>query len=175
MTACYAIYPLTPMLVLGWFAFRRDRENFLLVRRTLMVSFYLGYCCYILLPVSGPLSMLPPAAPGFIESTTIYAFLEANFRYVGDCFPSLHTANPWLMVWTGRRGFPRWLLLASCLVCCGITLSTMVLRLHYGVDVLAGLLWAFTIPALARLTLLATKPEQALQTMTSSGAPAGVK
>jgi len=153
MTACYALYPLTPMLMLGWFALNRDRANFLLVRRTLIVSFYLGYCSYILIPVSGPLSLLPPAPPGFIESTSIYAFLANNFRYVADCFPSLHTANPWLMVWVGRKGFPRWLLAGACLVCCGITLSTMALRLHYGIDVVAGLAWVFSVAPLARATL----------------------
>ena len=87
------------------------------------------------------------------ESTSIYAFLANNFRYVADCFPSLHTANPWLMVWVGRKGFPRWLLAGACLVCCGITLSTMALRLHYGIDVVAGLAWVFSVAPLARATL----------------------
>jgi putative effector of murein hydrolase LrgA (UPF0299 family) len=153
MTAFYALYPVMPILVLGWFALRHDRKNFFLVRRTLIVSFYLGYCTYILIPVSGPLTLLPQSAPGFIEATSVYVFLASNFRYIGDCFPSLHTANPWLMLWTGRAGFPRWLLVLGCFTCSGITLSTIALRLHYGVDVLAGVAWVFLIPPLARLTL----------------------
>jgi membrane-associated phospholipid phosphatase len=154
MTACYALYPLTPILVLGWFALRRDRASFFLVRRTLIVSFYLGYTVYILVPVSGPQTLV--ASQSFIESTSIYAFLASNFRYVGDCFPSLHTANPWLMTWVCRKAFPRWLLILACIVCCGITLSTMALGLHYGVDVLAGLAWVFLIAPLARHTLPTT-------------------
>ncbi|MDR3792489.1 MAG: phosphatase PAP2 family protein [Terracidiphilus sp.] len=153
MTACYALYPLTPILVLGWFALRGDRASFLLVRRTLIVSFYLGYTVYILVPVSGPQTLLASASQGFIESTSGYAFLAGNFRYIGDCFPSLHTANPWLMTWVCRKAFPRWLLAVACIVCCGITLSTMALGLHYGIDVLAGLAWVFLIAPLARLTL----------------------
>jgi membrane-associated phospholipid phosphatase len=36
---------------------------------------------------------------------------------------------------------------------CGITLSTIALQVHYGVDVLAGLAWVFLIAAVAKATL----------------------
>jgi membrane-associated phospholipid phosphatase len=36
---------------------------------------------------------------------------------------------------------------------CGITLSTIALEVHYGIDVLAGLAWVFLIAAVAKATL----------------------
>ncbi len=153
MSAFYALYPFTPLLAVGWFMFKRDREQFRLVRRALILSLYAGYCCYLLIPVSGPLSLLGPRLPDFLESTRIYSFLADNFRYRYDCFPSLHTANPWLVVWLSRGKLPRGLIIGAVIVCCGITLSTIALQVHYGIDDLAGLAWIFLIAPVARATL----------------------
>jgi membrane-associated phospholipid phosphatase len=153
MTCFYSIYPLTPLIALSWFMFKGDMEQLRLVRRAVLISLYLGYCCYILLPVSGPLSLTTPATPLFIQSTLPYTFLMANFRYAYDCFPSLHTANPWLIVWLCRGKLPRWLMAVAVTVCIGITLSTIALRFHYAIDDLAGLVWAYLIALLARASL----------------------
>jgi len=152
MASFYALYPFTPLIALGWFLYKRDNAQFHLVRRTLLISLYGGYCCYILVPVAGPLS-LTKLSPLFIDSTTTYKFLMDNFRYRYDCFPSLHTANPWLLLWLCRNKLPRPVVAAGVIVCAVITLSTMALRLHYGVDVLAGLLWAWLMSLLGRATL----------------------
>jgi len=36
---------------------------------------------------------------------------------------------------------------------CGITLSTIALQVHYGIDVLAGLAWVFLMAKVAKATL----------------------
>jgi len=36
---------------------------------------------------------------------------------------------------------------------CGITVSTVALQVHYGIDVLAGLGWVFLMAAVAKATL----------------------
>jgi hypothetical protein len=153
MSAFYAIYPLTPILALSWFSLNGDRTQLLRVRRALIVSFYCGYTLYLLIPVSGPLSLIPMRSQVYLESTRIYSFLADNFRYAYDCFPSLHTANPWLIVWLSRGKFPPWLMGAAIATCCGITLSTIALAVHFGVDDLAGFVWVFLIAAIAPLTL----------------------
>ena len=153
MSDFYALYPFIPPLAVGWFLLRGEREQFRLVRRALIVSLYSGYVCYLLIPVSGPLSLAAAASPTYLESTRVYSFLASNFRYLYDCFPSLHTANPWLVVWLSRGKVPWWLMAAAVTACCGITLSTVALQLHYGIDVLAGLVWVFLIAAAARATL----------------------
>jgi membrane-associated phospholipid phosphatase len=153
MSCFYGLYPFTPILAVLWFLCKGDTAQLRLVRRAMILSLFAGYCCYLLIPVSGPLSVFTPASPIFIQSTLTYTFLMGNFRYVYDCFPSLHTANPWLIVWLCRGKFPRWLLAASILVCCGITFSTIALRMHYGIDDIAGLAWAALIAGLASKTL----------------------
>jgi membrane-associated phospholipid phosphatase len=147
------LYPFTPLLAVGWYLCTGDRKQFRLVRRALVISLYSGYLCYLLIPVSGPLTLAGATQSNFLESTRTYSFLESNFRYIYDCFPSLHTANPWLIVWLSRGKVPWWLMAAAVGAACGITLSTVALQVHYGVDVLAGLAWVFPIAAVAKATL----------------------
>ncbi len=153
MSGFYALYPFTPLLAVGWFLWTGDRKQFHLVRRALIVSLYSGYICYLLIPVSGPLTLADTTQSNFLESTRTYSFLESNFRYLYDCFPSLHTANPWLIVWLSRGKVPWWLMAAGVCAACGITLSTIALEVHYGIDVLAGFVWVFLMAAVARATL----------------------
>lgn len=162
MSYLYALYPMIPPFLLAWFWFRRQLPHFYLARRTLIVSYTLGYICYLLFPVSGPLTLVPASAPNFLESTSVYAFLAGNFRYAYDCFPSLHTANPWLLVWISRGKLPRWLMAAAIAAAAGITLSTLALQVHYGVDDIAGIAWVFLIAPLAR----ATMPRQTISEQT---------
>lgn len=152
MSGFYALYPFTPLLAVGWFLWTGERRQFHLMRRALILSLYSGYVCYLLIPVSGPLT-LAGTTSNFLESTRVYSFLESNFRYAYDCFPSLHTANPWLIVWLSRGKVPEWLMAAAVTAACGITISTLALQVHYGIDVLAGLAWVFLIAAVARVSL----------------------
>ncbi len=152
MASFYALYPFTPIIAVGWFLLKGDAAQFRLIRRTVLISLYCGYCCYILIPVAGPLTITTPK-PLFIQHTTNYMFLMNNFRYAYDCFPSLHTANPWLIVWLCRGKLPRSVMAVAVVVCMGITLSTVALRMHYGVDIVAGLVWAWLMARVGRATL----------------------
>jgi hypothetical protein len=153
MSYFYGLYPFTPLIALAWFLYKGDDAQFRLIRRTLLISFFLGYSCYILIPVAGPLSITPNAPLPYIETTAGYIFLAGNFRFEFDCFPSLHTANPWLLVWLSRGKLPGWLMTAAIVACCGITLSTVALEVHYGIDDLAALAWIFPIALLGRASL----------------------
>ena len=153
MAGLYAAYPFTPLAAMAWFYFKGDVAQFRLIRRAMVISLYLGYCCYVLVPVSGPLSLMGPGARSFLQSTETYTFLADNFRYGFDCFPSLHTANPWLIVWLCRGRLPGWVMTASIAVCVGITFSTIALKVHYGIDDVAGLAWALLMAQLARATM----------------------
>jgi membrane-associated phospholipid phosphatase len=153
MSGFYALYPFTPLLAVGWFLWTGDRKQFRLVRRTLIISLYTGYCCYLLIPVSGPLTLAATTSSNFLESTSTYSFLESNFRYAYDCFPSLHAANSWLIVWLSRGKAPGWLMAAAVIAACGITLSTVALQVHYGIDVLAGFAWIFLMAVAAKASL----------------------
>ena len=67
MSGFYALYPFTPLLAVGWFLWTGDRKQFRLVRRALILSLYTGYCCYLLIPVSGPLTLAAATSSNFLE------------------------------------------------------------------------------------------------------------
>jgi membrane-associated phospholipid phosphatase len=172
MACFYGFYPFMPILAVIWFLYRGDTAQLRLVRRTIILSLFAGYSCYILIPVAGPLAISTQAAPIFIQSTLTYTFLMGNFRYAFDCFPSLHTANPWLLVWICRGKFPRWFMAIAITICSCITLSTIALRMHYGIDDIAGLVWIFPIAYLARKTLPRAAAQSAPNSpSTSTAAP----
>ena len=101
-----------------------------------------GFAGYFLLPAAGPaFTVLPDAgAQGFIAPHVI-AIVKDGVTGM-DVFPSLHTALPLFItafLWRDGRRLAA-LLLAP--VSLGIVVSTVFLRYHYGVDVLAGMLLA---------------------------------
>jgi membrane-associated phospholipid phosphatase len=130
------------LLVYAYFGLR-DRQLFGRLRRGLVLGLLGGYVFYVLVPVAGPLYAIPERFGTAIDA---WPLLERRafdaLRYQWDCFPSLHTAIPWLLTGLGWRCFG-WRLRALCVAgAVGVTLSTVALRYHYGIDVLAGLAWA---------------------------------
>jgi membrane-associated phospholipid phosphatase len=152
MTIFYGLYYAAPVAALGWFMIAGDMAQFRLIRRGVVIALYGGYCSYVLIPVAGPLSMPAAVKPLFFGTMTGFQFLLAHYRYSFDCFPSLHTTIPWLLVLLCRNKLPGWLMTIAVLASIGVTLSTIALRLHYGVDVLAGLAWAWAAAVLARVS-----------------------
>ena len=152
MSAFYSLYYVAPIAAMGWFTIAEDVAQLRLIRRGLLIGLYGGYCSYVLIPVAGPLSVPGLVKPLFFEQMTGFQFLMDNFRYAFDCFPSLHTAIPWLLVLLCWNKLPRWLMAVAIICSLGVTVSTVALRFHYGVDVLAGLAWAWTAATLARLS-----------------------
>ncbi len=68
-----------------------------------------------------------------------------------DCFPSLHVALSTIVLWYGARNGRRWFWALLPLVLAN-WVSTMYLRYHYAVDILAG--WACATLAIALGALL---------------------
>jgi membrane-associated phospholipid phosphatase len=118
---------------------------------TLMV-FAIGQLGYTAVPGFGPVGYLKdqfhgPVAGGFWWSC-VWGTVQAGGA-MKDIFPSLHTAVPfWFTLYalhqarTDRRW--RWPARVTGFFSANIIVSTMLLRWHYGVDVLAGLLLAST-------------------------------
>jgi membrane-associated phospholipid phosphatase len=133
------------LMVYAYFGLR-DRRLFWRLRRGLVLGLLGGYVFYVLVPVAGPLQTIPERFSTEIDAWPLLA--RHNFdalRYQWDCFPSLHTAIPWLLTGLGWR-FLGWRLRTACVIAAvGVTLSTVALRYHYGIDVLAGLAWAWLV------------------------------
>lgn len=128
-----------------------------------LVVFCLGQLGYMSVPAVGPIRYLTasfhgPVNGGFFWSCVTHA-VEAGSA-MKDVFPSLHTAVPtWLTLFAFRRArFDRRWLIPSRVTgffAANIVISTMMLRWHYAIDVVAGLalatLAATLAPRLARL------------------------
>ncbi len=147
----FGVYYGGPAFLLGWIYFKKcDYRLFAGLRHMLVLAFLGGYCIYILVPVAGPLFLIGDQFSTPIPSHPAVQTLTFTYRYNWDCFPSLHTAIPWLLtlaVWTTMRPAGRFLCVLSSL---GITASTILLRLHYGIDLIAGMVWALSVYAFCR-------------------------
>ena len=141
------VYYLGPVLLLGYAYFLvNDRPLFLMMRRALMFGLLGGYIVYLLVPVAGPLFLIGEQfTHPILTQPELRRLTFSVLRYNWDCFPSLHTAIPWLLTivaWPKLHRGAR----VSCLVAAiGVTASTIILRFHYGIDIIAGLLWAVLI------------------------------
>jgi membrane-associated phospholipid phosphatase len=104
----------------------------------------IGFLGYTLVPAAGPHLAMPelfsiPLEGGLLSK--VNAAVVGNGSNHVDVFPSLHTAvTVFLMgwLWTHRRR----LFLMLLPVAAGIVISTIYLRYHYAVDVIAGLFLA---------------------------------
>lgn len=167
MAVSYSLYYLMPFFVLSYLFIRGDIKKFLVVRRGLIFGLYGGYLCYILIPVAGPMAGDIKLEPLFYENALSYEYIYQNFRYSFDCFPSLHTAIPWILVilsWSALSSKMKFLL---CAISIMITMSTIALRYHYGIDVIAGVVWAIICSFFACKTWRLSEAEKELNAMPS--------
>lgn len=141
----YGAYVLYPLLTGLLFYYEEKREAFEDFALGFGLCMYLGFVGYVCIPAVGPISGLlelysTPTVPG----SDLSAFREAvveKYRYIRDAFPSLHTANSLFCVLLIRRHYPR-LFWVALFFEANLLLSTIYLRMHYTVDVVAGVLLA---------------------------------
>ena len=145
---CYASYYFLPV-ILGWALYRRGRmreyrEGLALI----LLAFFTSYLVYFLVPALPPVRHeaalghtrlwgQDPATLGYGLAQWIRVTLTALELEMRDCFPSGHTEVALVTLacaWRFHRGLFRGML-APVL---GLILSTVYLRYHYAVDVLAG-------------------------------------
>tara|TARA_B100001971_G_C18201634_1_gene544993 strand:+ start:88 stop:1068 length:981 start_codon:yes stop_codon:yes gene_type:complete len=99
----------------------------------------LGYVGYMLMPAVGPLDELGPRTGGWLTDVG-GAFIIQRSNGV-DVFPSIHiAASLYLLLFDfqHRRNHFWWVLAPTV----GLWISTIYLRYHYGVDLVAGVILA---------------------------------
>ena len=118
----------------------------------LTLAYFLSFIGYFLFPAIGPRFTLEHARP--LEGLWLrdrladwVYFMESHPR---DCFPSGHTAIPLVTLWLARR-FNRLLFRIYLPIVAGLIISTVYLRYHYVVDVIAGIALAGFAVSLERL------------------------
>jgi membrane-associated phospholipid phosphatase len=147
MTFCYALYFVYPTIVL---AITYSRDEFILFREfglALSLAFYLGLLGYVLVPAIGPRYAMAAELGVPLDGIWLTARAAAAWNALEsikrDCFPSLHTALTTISLiyfWRYRNAW-KWgrLLLSVCApLIFSLWCSTIYLRYHYFVDVLAG-------------------------------------
>ena len=130
----------------------------------ILLCFYLSYAGYLLVPAIGPrftLSHLQTAGlqvTPFIE--TIQDALNALEKNKTDAFPSGHTAVSLMSLYYAWKEREKKLFAGLIPVVTGLIISTVYLRYHYVIDVIAGIaLTGLTIalaPGLQRLLTIAS-------------------
>jgi hypothetical protein len=126
-----------------------------------LIVFCIGQIGYIAVPAFGPVRYLASSYAGPLNGGFFWGCVTKTVEAgsaMKDVFPSLHTAVPtWLTLFSLRRAGVdrrwRWPARAVGFFAANIIVSTMLLRWHYAIDVVAGLtLAAFAAFASGRLT-----------------------
>jgi membrane-associated phospholipid phosphatase len=152
MSACYAsffwIAPLVPALLL----LARRRQEFRQALLGIITCFYLGYALYVALPAAPPRLYLAREFHMQLRGYPLQALSQSALELLPAdsraAFPSLHAAISLLALIYAWRHLRPWLvLLVPGAV--GLWASTIYLRHHYFVDLIAGWLLAPTAFVLA--------------------------
>lgn len=149
--SCYYFVP----IVLGIVLWRRETPDFYFWVFVVVLGFYVSYLGYISVPATGPRFLPEIAKAQTVPLTGIWLFasvremLDRAEGITRDCFPSGHTELSLLVLYYARVFHKRvfwWLLPIGT----GIIISTVYLRYHYLIDVVAGALVAIVIIAIAK-------------------------
>ncbi len=140
---CYALYFLYFPLTLGVMYMLKDKKAFHITSFSVMLTIYVGYIGYLLFPCVGPilaqhhLHTVPLQGDGAFAWYQGVVEIYGSYRDYFHCFPSLHfavTAVFWFFTWK----YVRWLFYIYAPMILSLWFSTMYLRWHYVVDILAG-------------------------------------
>jgi membrane-associated phospholipid phosphatase len=151
----YSTYYFLP-IILGAVLWRNtDREKFHFWVFVVVLGFYLSYLGYIAVPAVGPrfLSSILEAQSKPLTGVWLFHSIRETLDnaegFTRDCFPSGHTELTLLVLYYARKFHRRtfWWLLPFGI---GIIVSTVYLRYHYVIDVIAGALIAVAIIIVAK-------------------------
>jgi membrane-associated phospholipid phosphatase len=127
-----------------------------------ILVFCIGQLGYVAVPAYGPVVALRSAFAGPLQGGLFWGFVSQTVAAGGamkDVFPSLHTAVPiWFALFAFHRARTdrrfRWPARITAFFAANIVFSTMFLRWHYAVDVIAGVVLAVSVgllvPRIAR-------------------------
>ena len=123
----------------------------------------IGFVGYLLVPARGPWLAIPeafahPVAGGWMTALN-RGVVDRGSSGV-DVFPSLHVAASAFMLFFDRR-YARWRYRLYLPAAVGLWFSTLYLRFHYGIDVIAGALVAWV--ALRMAFAIARRDDESIE------------
>jgi membrane-associated phospholipid phosphatase len=145
MQLAYVTYYFLPFIVAAPLYRQRQLRQFRMLLCALMLGYYGSYLLYFLTPARGPRFYLADAQTiplqGWMFTSFCQRALDVLEGVQRDAFPSGHTAVALIalvMVARYRRHWSPILLITVV----SLLISTVYLRYHYVIDVLAGILFA---------------------------------
>lgn len=169
LQAAYISYYGMPIALVLALYFREDKNAFNGAAFGIVLCFYLSYIGYLLVPAVGPRFTLNHAQTADLQTGPITLWIRQTLDGLEhnktDAFPSGHTAVALVTLvyaWKYREKVLSWILVPAV---SALIISTVYLRYHYVVDVIAGIL-------LAALTVLIA-PKTYRLFSGSSGNPQG--
>lgn len=135
--ASFYVIPATTVVVIGW---RRGRDAFDFALVTVTFCFFLSYLGYLLWPTLPPFSYLPHGGPlqGVWLTEELHRAIDGAELHRWNCFPSGHTMLSLVSLTLAWRVRPLFFCMLPVVVL--LVFSTLALRYHYFVDVVAGAL-----------------------------------
>jgi membrane-associated phospholipid phosphatase len=131
------------IIYLSWFALTygsifimwwSGRQAILEYSAATLMTFYIGYLIYIIVPAFGPIFTYSYFTP----MTGLTAMMKDRFTPVADAFPSLHTGISVIMFILVHKYSKKWFWFYAPVTVL-IIISTVYLRIHYAIDVIAGI------------------------------------
>jgi membrane-associated phospholipid phosphatase len=148
-------------ILLMW---RYGRKALLEYTTTALLTFYIGYIFYIIVPALGPLFTFSFSKP--INGLAAMMLDSASFTPAPDAFPSLHTGIAVVMLVVVWRYCKKWTWIYAPVIA-AIIISTMYLRIHYGIDVIAGVFLSMITTWLCPLIINFWQKEQESRTISA--------
>jgi membrane-associated phospholipid phosphatase len=142
LALAYISYYFIPLILILILYFKGRSNEFFLTAGTLLLGYYICYIIYIFMPAIGPRFTLAslqqiPLNGGIIMNTIVDTLnaLEGNKR---DCFPSGHTQIVLISLWFAFK-YRRPLFWIYLPIIIALIISTVYLRYHYVIDLVAGI------------------------------------
>jgi membrane-associated phospholipid phosphatase len=142
LALAYISYYFIPLILILILYFKGRSNEFFLTAGTLLLGYYICYIIYIFMPAIGPRFTLAslqriPLNGGIIMNTVVDTLnaLEGNKR---DCFPSGHTQIVLISLWFAFK-YRRPLFWIYLPIIIALIISTVYLRYHYVIDLVAGI------------------------------------
>jgi membrane-associated phospholipid phosphatase len=145
LALAYASYYFIPVILIVILYFWGKEEEFSVTISTLLLGYYLSFVGYITMPTIGPRFTLAslqhiPLEGGGVSGSVIHILNVVEGTKM-DCFPSGHTQMTLISLWFAFR-YRRplfWIYLPIDIL---LIFSTVYLRYHYVIDVIAGFAFA---------------------------------
>jgi membrane-associated phospholipid phosphatase len=141
LSLAYLSYYFLPLILVLTLSLKGRTEEFRQTMFALTFGYYLSFIGYILFPAVGPrftlshLQTIP--LEGSFFSDLVRDLLNAIEHNKRDCMPSGHTQIALMVLFLARR-YEKTIFYFFLPVVCGLILSTVYLRYHYVIDLIAG-------------------------------------